>query len=180
MTRSYNSTGIVLARKNFGEADRILSLFTKDKGRISIMAKGVRRPTSKKRGHIELFNLIGFQGVKSSGMDIMTETEIINDFKLSGESLKKISLAYYFCEVTGRITNEYEPNSAIYDLLLESLKKLMVTSKLKNLRLEFIERILTISGFWPNGKVMKNHDSLLEEALERQIFSHRVGKIISS
>ena len=59
--RSYTSEGIVLARRNYGEADRILVIYSKNFGRVSYMAKGVRRPKSRKRGHIEVFNYIKFQ-----------------------------------------------------------------------------------------------------------------------
>ena len=89
----YTSEGIVLTRRNFGEADRILVLYTKDRGRISILAKGIRRPKSKKRGHVEVFNKIRFQAVSGRGLDIMTEAEVVDDFKEVRTSLKKISLA---------------------------------------------------------------------------------------
>jgi DNA repair protein RecO (recombination protein O) len=79
--RSYTSEGIVLARKNYGEADRIISVFSKDKGRIAFIAKGTRRPKSRKRGHIEIFNRVKFQAVTGRGLDIITEAEVIDDFK---------------------------------------------------------------------------------------------------
>ncbi len=173
---SYSSEGVVLARRNFGEADRILSIYTKDLGRIALIAKGVRRPKSRKRGHIEVFTRVRFQAVAGRGLDIMTEAEVVEDFKVIRRSLKKVSLAYYFCEVVGRITHENEPNEELYGFLLDCFEKLKNTSKLKELRLNFIGKLLVLMGYWPEGKVLDNPDERLEEVIERQISSVRVGK----
>lgn len=174
--RGYTSEGIVLTRRNSGEADRIISIYSKDKGRISLIAKGVRKPKSRKRGHIEVFNLVKFQAVLGRGLDIMTEAEVINDFKSVRISLKKISLAYYFMEVVGKITHEGEPNEDLFNLIISSLSKLETTKELKKLRLEFLQNILTLLGYWPKNVAIPNLDEKLEEVIERQIFSERVGK----
>lgn len=129
--RSYTSEGIVLARKQFGEADRILSVFTKSYGRISLIAKGIRRPKSRKRGHLEVFNQISFQAASGRGIDLITEAEIVDDFKEIRKSLKKISLAYYFAEVVGRITHENEKNEELYDFILEYFERLKSARQLK-------------------------------------------------
>lgn len=174
--RSYTSVGIVLARRNFGEADRILVVYSKNFGRISLIAKGIRRPKSRKRGHVEVFSLVNFQAVSGHGLDMMTEAELVDDFKEVRQSLNKISLAYYFAEVVGRITHEGEPNMDLYELIIKYLNKLKTTNGLKRLRINFILDLLTTMGYWPKGKKMGDADKILEETLERQIFSKRVGK----
>jgi DNA repair protein RecO (recombination protein O) len=172
----YTSEGIVLARKNYGEADRILSIYTKDRGRVSLIAKGARRPASRKRGHIEIFNLVKFQAVSGRGLDMMTEAEVTEDFKEIRRSLKKISLAYYLMEVVGRITHEGEPNTQLFNLIVENLIKLKTTKELKKLRLNFVLNLLVLTGYWPEGKILPNADEELENVIERQIASLRVGK----
>ena len=174
--RSYTSQGVILARRNFGEADRILVIYSKDFGRISLIAKGIRRPKSKKRGHVEIFSLVNFQAVSGHGMDTMTEAELVDDFKEVRKSLNKISLAYYFAEVIERITHEGEPNTELFDLIIEFLKKLKKTNSLRILRLDFILNLLTLMGYWPKGKEMRDPDETLEGIIERQVFSKRVGK----
>jgi DNA repair protein RecO (recombination protein O) len=174
--RSYTSIGIILARRNFGEADRILVVYSKNFGRLSLMAKGVRRPKSRKRGHIEVFSLVNFQGVSGKGMDLMTEAELVDDFGDVRKTLNKISLAYYFAEVIGRITHEGEPNIELYNLIVEYLNKLKKTKKLKGLRMSFIKDLLTLMGYWPVGREMADPDRELEEIIERQVYSSRVGK----
>jgi len=174
--RSYTSEGVVLARRNFGEADRILVLYTKNFGKINMIAKGIRRPKSKKRGHVEIFNIIKFQAVRGRGLDLITEAEVIEDFAEIRKNLKRISLAYYLMEVTGRITHEAEEKAEVYDLLLETLQKLKSTNMLKKLRLDFITSLLIALGYWPSGKKLLSPDEKLEEVIERAIYSERVGK----
>jgi len=176
---SYSSEGIVLNRHNFGEADRILSVYTRTGGRISLMAKGVRRPASRKRGHIELFNLVRFQAIGGNGMDLMTEAEVVEDFKEIRSSLKKISLAYYFMEVVNKITHEGESNIELFNLIFSNLEKLKTTKRLKDLRLNFVVNLLILMGYWPENKTLPNPDEELEKVIERQIYSERVGKRLS-
>ena len=146
---SYSSEGIILGRRNFGEADRILSIYSKDHGRISIIAKGVRRPKSRKRGHLEIFSLVKFQASIGHGLDLMTEVEVVDDMAQIRKNLSKVSLAYYFCEVAGKITHENEQNYELYHHLLSSLENLKEGKGLKEIRLNFIENILQITGYWP-------------------------------
>ena len=166
----------MLARRNFSEADRILSVFSKGHGRLSLLAKGVRRPSSRKRGHIEVFNRIKFQAVKGRGLDMMTEAEIIDSFEMVRKDLKKVALAYYFMEVIGRTIHEEEKNIELYGLLQDYLEKLKEDKKLLSLRQNFVYQALTILGFWPKGKDLPDPDSKLEEVTERQLNSARVGK----
>jgi DNA repair protein RecO (recombination protein O) len=172
---SYSSEGIILGRRNYGEADRILSIYTKDRGRVSLIAKGIRRPKSRKRGHVEIFSLVKFQANLGHGIDLMTEADISDDFKEIRTSLPRVTLAYYFMEVIGKITHEGEKNEELYNLILLSLNKLKSETKLKDMRMAFILKLLTILGYWPEGKIMVNPDEALEEVIERQIYSERVG-----
>ena len=179
-TDSYTSEGIVLARRNFGEADRILWVYSKSRGRVALIAKGIRRPKSRKRGHLEIFARVNFQAVRSKNLDLMLEAEVIDAYPEIRRGLKKVSLAYYICEVVGKITHEQEANPELYNLILENLEKLKLSKKLKELRLDFVRDILVLTGYWPNDKKLSDPDAKLEEVIERQLYSSRVGKIISS
>ena len=176
----YTDSGFVLSRRNFGEADRILSLFTKNLGRITLIAKGTRKPKSKKRGHIEVFTYVKFQAISGHGIDLMTEAEVVEDFVQIRLSLKKVSLAYYISEVVGKITHESEPNSELFDLIYTIFTKLKTAKRLRDLRKDFILKLLTLMGYWPEGKILANPDEELEKVIERNIWSFRIGKIISS
>jgi DNA repair protein RecO (recombination protein O) len=172
----YTLQGLILGRRNYGEADRILSVYTKDQGRVAMLAKGIRRPKSRKRGHLEIFSLVNLGVSGSHGLDLIAEAEIVNDFPGIRKSLNKVALAYYFLEVIGKITHEGEKNEELFDFILSSLKKLENKNGLKDQREFFIKNLLTILGYWPEGKVMDEPDKILEEVVERQLGSARVGK----
>ncbi len=174
--KTYSSEGFVLARKNFGEGDRILTLYTKDYGKIFVIAKGVRKLTSRKRGGIEIFNKIKFSAVKGKTMDILTEVSVVNSYEPIREDLRRISVSYYICEVLGKVTRDNEKHTEIFSILDEYFKKLEVTGNLKKLRMEFVRDLLVEVGFWPSSEKMDNPDSVLESVIERKLNSSRVGK----
>lgn len=178
--RTYTSEGIVLSRKNYSEADRILVVLSKHFGKLSLLAKGVRKIKSKKRGHIEIFSKLKFSAVRGGGMDIITETETIDDFKGVRVNLNKISLAYYFCEVINKITQEDGHPSSVYILLSTVLEQLEKETELKKLRMKFIYDLLTDMGYWPLSKKLIDADTVLADILERKINSVRVGKKVLS
>lgn len=174
--RSYTSEGIILKRRNFDEADRMLWVYSKDYGKVVLIAKGVRLPKSRKRGHIEIFAKVNFQAVKTRNLDLIVEVNTVDFYNEIRNNLKKISLAYYFCEVVEKITNEQEPNNELYNLFLEKLEILKSAKKLKDLRFDFIRSVLVLTGFWPKDKILIDPELKLKEVIEKQIFSQRVGK----
>lgn len=174
--KTYSSEAIVLSRKNYGEADRILIILSKHFGKLSLLCKGIRKIKSKKRGHLEIFSKIKFSAVTGKGFDIMTEAETLNDFEGVRVNLNKISLAYYFCEVINKITHEDGRQSTVYNLLSKALEELEQEIELKKLRLNFIYDLLANMGYWPIGKKLMDADIVLDDVLERKINSVRVGK----
>lgn len=178
--RSYSDEGIILARRNYGEADRILSIYTRNHGRMAYLAKGVRRSNSKKRGHLEVFSRISFQASRGKGLDLITEVETLENFNSIRQNLKRVSLAYYLLEVVGRMTREAEPHPGLFNLLLTYLRRLKVEKELKQLRLNFVLELLTLLGFWPKDRPLLDPDAKLAEVIERQVFSVRVGKKLVS
>jgi len=171
------SRAFVLNKINYSETDRIVTLLTKNKGKITFVAKGVRRPKSKKRGHLEIFNLIDFSGsIKNGKMGYLTEVTTIRSFPKIKTSLGKMALAYYFMEVMGRVSPNDEENYVLFKLIGKYLSKLENTNNLKSLRMEFIRELLVVLGFWPDEKELKDPDGALDEVLERKLSSLRIGK----
>lgn len=176
--RTYSSEAIVLSRKNYSEADRILIVYSKHYGKLSLLAKGVRRPKSRKRGALEVFSHIKFAASRGKNLDIVTEVELIDLFKEIRKSLKRTSVAYFLIEVVNRLTREDEKNIELYICLIDNLEKLRTGKNLRELRENFIYQTLVILGFWPKDKELKNPDTVLEQITEREMFSKRVGKKI--
>ena len=174
--RSFSDEGIVLARRSFGEADRILSVFSKHHGRLALIAKGVRKPESRKRGHLEIFSQIKFQASRGRSLDIITEVETLDPFLPIRKNLKRVALAYYFMEVVGRTTREGEKNEELYSHILKNLGILKSEIQLKILKNNFVSELLAILGFWPKGRPLENPDAKLSEVIERTLSTVRVGR----
>ncbi len=174
--RTYSSEGFILGRRNFSEADRILVLFTKDFGKISLMAKGVRKLTSRKRGGIEIFSKIRFSAVKGKSLDILTEVRTIDSYDEIRKDLRRVSIGYYFCEVVGKVTRDEETHQDTFAILEKYFEALKTSGNLKQTRLNFVKEVLIDLGFWSHDKKMDNPDLVLESVTERKINSSRVGK----
>lgn len=116
--RLYRTEAIVLRRQDFGEADKILTLYAPELGKARVLAKGVRKPKSRKSGHVELFTHTNLLIAKGRSLDIVTQAETIHSFMPIRRDLVRTSYAYYAAEILDRFTAEGEENSPLFDLLL--------------------------------------------------------------
>src|SRR3989344_892201 len=91
--------GIIIKRKNFGEADRILTVITPYKGKINIIAKGVRRITSRRAGNIELLNKTKLHIFQGQGMGILSEAEAISTYPKIKNNLILSSYGSHILEI---------------------------------------------------------------------------------
>jgi len=119
--RVYTTEAIVLRRLNLGEADRILTLYTPDDGKLRAIAKGVRRPASRLGGHLELFSLSTLQLAHGRELDVVTQAETREAFRAVREDLGRTSQAYYALELVERLTPDRLENQAVFELLHELL-----------------------------------------------------------
>ncbi len=175
--RLFKSQGLILKYNNYSETDKIITLLTKDRGKMAFMAKGVRRMKSKKRGHLELFNIVNFSAqLKEGGIGYLTEVETLRSFPKIRRKLKKMTLAYYFMEIIAKVSPPEESNNDLFNLINIYMTRLERTDKLKSLRQSFISDLLVLLGFWPKNKQMVDHDRELAIVLERKLSSVRVGK----
>jgi len=107
---------------------------------------------------------------------MMNEAELLDPYEEIRSDLKKTALAYYFIEVISKITQEGEKNEDLYEFIQDYLFMLKTDVKYKKLRFDFIYNVLVLMGYWPKDKTLINHDEVLENILERQINSKRVGE----
>lgn len=177
---NFNTEVIVLKRRNFSDSDRIITFFSRDFGKVTYIAKGVRLPKSRKRGHLEPFThaKISTAGRDPQKMNVITEAQVLENFAGVKNDLIRSSFAYFIVECVLRLTQDHEENQQLFDMTILYLRKLTTTSKLKNLRQEFIEDLLVLLGFWPEGRDMPDPDLVLESVAEHKFTSLRVGKIV--
>ena len=176
MNRTYRTEGIILKRVNFGEADKILTIYTKHYGKIRAIAKGVRKITSRKAGNVELFNQTVIFLAKGKNLDILTEIQVLNSFKIWRKDLKKVAAAYYFCELVDKLTPDNQANRFVYQLLVQTLSKISHES-LPELARSFEKQLLDELGFGVPPQLRQSSKSLksyIEQITERKINSQKI------
>ena len=122
--RNYSTEAIVLRTRDNKDADKIITLFTRDFGKQTVIAKGIKKLSSRKRGNLEVFNEVKTSVVNTKGMGIITEVQLLNSFENVRSSLPKTSVAYFVVEVISQTTQDNEKNEEIYELLLGYLTKI--------------------------------------------------------
>ncbi len=147
--RTYRTQAVVLSHIEYGEADRILKLFTLEKGKISVIAKGVRKIRSRKAGHLEPFTLVQLFLAKGRNLDIVTQAETITLFTELKEDLRLLGLAAYIVEVLDRFTYEEGQNTALFRLLTTTLSRLESHPRPKTVVHYYELRLLDLLGFRP-------------------------------
>ena len=147
--RSYRTQAIVLGHFEYGEADRILTLFTYQRGKITAIAKGVRKIRSHKAGHLEPFTNVNLFLAKGRNLDIITQAETVNPHMGLREDLQRVAFASYVVEVLDRFTYEEGQNVAMFRLLEETLTRLDTQPNLETVVHFYETRLLELLGFRP-------------------------------
>lgn len=122
--RNFRTEGIIIKRRNFNEADRILTVMTRDYGKLQIKAAGVRKITSRRAAHIELLNHTVLHLYKGNTFSILTEAKMLDDFSEVKENFDKVGLAYHLCELVDGLCPENQENSTVFFLLQKTLTSL--------------------------------------------------------
>lgn len=147
--RVYKTAGIVLRQRKLGEADKILTLFTPNLGKLDAVAKGVRRPKSKLAGHVEPLTHSSFLLAQGRTLDVVTQAQGIDVFLPLREDLESMGRALYAVELVDRFTAERQESYPIFRLLLETLGRLAGRKDLDTVLRYFEMRLLNHTGFRP-------------------------------
>ena len=126
---TYKTRGIVLRRHNLGEADRIITFLTTDRGKLRAVARGVRRIKSRQAGHLELFSETDLMLAEGRNLDIITSARLrVVDDRLTSD-LRRLGTAYLMAEMTDVLLDDNEPQADIYASLGAGLAALRAGSR---------------------------------------------------
>lgn len=187
--RAFKTEGIIIKRKNYGEADRMLTILTKYHGKIQVKATGVRRIPSRRCAHVELLNYSALGLYKGRSTPLLTEAQTIENFENLKCDLKKIGYAYHLCELIDGLCAEGQENNQVFTLFKKTLTRLAaidnsITSACASLIHEFEIELLTVLGFLPHRQAGWNEKytysynfdtrGFIENILERKLRSHDI------
>lgn len=149
----YKQNGIIIKSIDFGEADKIIIILTQEKGCVKTIAKGARKPTSKKTASIDLGIFAKFSLAEGKNFDVITELSPIYTPEKIKENIKKAAFLYYALEMTDKFFTETEQGSEIFEDLANFIKQLdQEEDQTKFLKLLTIYEALLLhkSGFLRN------------------------------
>ncbi|MGH7817711.1 MAG: DNA repair protein RecO [Candidatus Binatia bacterium] len=181
MRSSYVTPAIVLRTRPFGESDKIVSLLTKDFGKITGIAKGAMRSRKRFVNSLEPFALVNlrFQDRPHSDLAFILTADLIVGYRQLAQSLESICYAAYLVEITDGLVGEREENRAVYQHLSDSLRYLEENGTSLRFLTSFELKLLRMVGYQP---VLDNcrrcHRERLDAAKRQWYFSPVDGGIL--
>lgn len=171
--RSQRVEAIVLRHSDWGEADRLLVIFTRQSGKMRVIAKGVRRVRSRKAGHLEPFTRVTLMLAAGRDLWIITQAEMVDAYLTLREDLLLTTYAAYVVELLDRFIIENGENPSLYTFLSETLQRLDQGAD-TFLTLRYYElHLLDFMGFRPElFHCVRCHKEIQPEA---QYFSAEMG-----
>lgn len=149
--KQLNSSGVVLARTDYGEADRIITFLTPDQGKVRVIAKGVRRQKSKLAGGIELFSISDITYIIGRGdLHTLVSTRLEQHFGNIVKNIDRTMLGYEFLKIINRVLED-EGGEEYYILLVAGLAILNTPVAPKDLaECWFLLQLMRLHGHLPN------------------------------
>lgn len=146
--RLYRLEGVVLGRRDQGEADRVITLLSPE-GRADLLAKGVRKPQSRKTGHLELFSRSRLLVARVAGSwDIVSQAEAVEVRERLQQDFVRGTLARYVAELALQLF-ESDADSAVFELVDSVLAQLDGDEGGELLIRWYEQQVLGLAGFRP-------------------------------
>ena len=146
------STAIILRLVEFSETSLIVTVLTRDFGKLTAMAKGARRKKSPFEGALDLLAIcrIVFLHKSSGAMDLMTEAKLERRFRSASKNLDRLYSGYYVAEMLNRMTDDADPHPELFELAERTIVLLDdQTTPVFGTLLRFELRMLTLLGHRP-------------------------------
>jgi DNA repair protein RecO (recombination protein O) len=175
--RSLRVDAVVLRHSDYGEADRLLTLYTRQLGKARVIAKGARKIASRKAGHIEPFTHVRLQLAKGRDVLIVTQADTVDAHLALRDNLILTSHASYVIELLDRFTYvDDTENSSIFRLLIDTLSRLASNHDVWLVIRYYEMRLLDHLGFRP--QLFECTNCGREIIAEDQFFSFSAGGVI--
>lgn len=147
----HKTEGIVIRSKDYGEAHKIITIFSPTLGKISLMARGAKKTRSRLSSLCQLFThgQYLFYLANPKTMGTLSQGEIINSFRYLRVNLLQTAYAAYFAELVDRFTDDGERNAYLFDLILSMYRYLEEEKDPDILARIFEIKMLITGGYQP-------------------------------
>ena len=120
--------GIVISKKDIEEADRYITIFMEDYGKVSTVIKGIRKSKKRDKTAVDILSLTDFQFYKKNDSLIISNFSTIKDYIGIKSDIDKINIAFYIFSILNQILVENGRNRKIYEVLEKTLNYLDVSN----------------------------------------------------
>ena len=151
--RTYKTEAVVLRQVPTGEADGLLVLLTPDRGKVRAIARGVRKPASKLRGHVEPLGHVSLMLALGQGLATVAQARLLDAQAPWRDDLDALARAWYLADLVDAFTEEESPNAPLYELLVEALRRVVAAPDPALLLRAFEARLLVLVGYRPELQV---------------------------
>jgi DNA repair protein RecO (recombination protein O) len=152
MAVHYRTQGIILEKEDRRDSDQFLTIYTKDFGKVEVLAKAVKKITSKLRGGADLFYFSEIEFIQGKNRKTLTDAILIDKFSNIRKDLKKLQALWRIAEILDKLSSREEKENKVWELLIETIRKLDD----ENLKLEpsvlyhyFLWNLLSLLGYEP-------------------------------
>ncbi|APV43988.1 DNA replication and repair protein RecO [Dehalogenimonas formicexedens] len=147
--REVKTEAVVIRRARLREADRVITLFTRELGKISAVAKGVRKAKARLAGHLELLTHTDVTLARGKNLDTVIGSQTLSPNLSIRNSLERTAYALYFAELVSHFAPEEQANRSLFDLFVESLGNLGEAANAELLSRYFELNLLKNLGYRP-------------------------------
>ncbi|MCP3741356.1 DNA repair protein RecO [Rossellomorea sp. BNER] len=142
--------GIVIRTNQYGESNKIVTIFSREFGKIGVMARGARKPNSRLSSVSQLFTYGHFLFQKSTGLGTLQQGEIISTYRHIREDLFKTAYATYIVDLLDKVTEDKKSDPYLYELLSQTIHYIDEGYDPDILTNIFEMKMLPILGLYPN------------------------------
>ncbi len=175
--RSFNDIGIIVNRRNIWETDRLVTILTKNFGKITVVAKGVRKMKSKNRANLEPGNIIKGFFIITKSMPLLTQSSLIEDASEVKKNLTNISQLQQFLEIIDKLFVEEEIPDDIFHLILK-IRGSITNFHHRNVITNDLCQLITKLGFQnPRNTKFKSILNYVSALSEKKVNSYNFLKI---
>ncbi|MBM7691798.1 DNA repair protein RecO (recombination protein O) [Peribacillus deserti] len=142
--------GIVIRRSNYGENNKIITLYTREWGKIAVMARGASKPSSRFSSVTQLFNYGSYLVQSSKGMGGLQQGETFSSMRSIREDIISTAYASYIVELLDKSVEDRKPNPYLFELLYQSLNYINEGYDSEIIKFIFEMKMLDVLGLHPS------------------------------
>jgi len=142
-----NTQAVVLSSMNYGEADRILTLLTYERGRVRVIVRGARRPRNRFAAMAQPLNLLEVQLTGNSNLETLSQGQLVNSYRIIKEDLLRLAYASYILELFDKATEGASDVAEVFIMLLTALELVRYSDDLHLVRMAVEMKLMTAIGY---------------------------------